>query len=61
MTLLIPYKHWFTVQQWFVQNYITDYSYIHIQDMRAITFKHTEDYAKFYTAWQHIICADNDL
>ena len=61
MTLLIPYTQWFTVEQWLVQNYITAYSYQHIQDMRAITFSRPNDYARFYTAWAHIICVDNSF
>ena len=61
MTLFIPYTQWFTIEQWLAQNYITEYSYVHIQDMRAITFKRLNDYAVFYSAWQHIICVDNLL
>ena len=62
MTLLIPYAHWFTVSQWFTHNYFDqrDYSHVHIQDMIAITFVRADTYARFYTAWQHIICVDNE-
>lgn len=63
MRVFIPTAQWFTVHQWLVQNYITegDYSVYTLDALRVITFKNTGDYASFYHAWQHIICADNDL
>lgn len=62
MTLSIHYRHWFTVKQWFLHNYIigADYTHQQVQDIIYITFLNRRAYAAFYTSWQHIICVDND-
>ena len=57
MTVLIPYIHWFTVQQWLTHNYFTlqDYTHITIGDRVAVTFNTARQYASFYHHWQHVV------
>jgi len=62
MTLYIPYSQRFNIEQWMHQNYysVDDYSSVRIADTVAVSFTNTALYTRFYTAWQHIIWADND-
>jgi len=63
MTVYVPRSQWLACSLWLEQNYLTSsaYTLTVIEDKTAITFRQVRDYTSFYHAWQHIICADNDL